>query len=86
LIVQKLATATVVAVVTLVMIMLACMVYSHFKTLHRIYFYKRQGVTVLPGADRFYLGNIHNFLQYGKEKIASKGKKILSHIYKHMID
>jgi len=84
--VQKLATATVVAVAALVTMMLACMVYSHFKTLHRINFYKRQGVTVVPGADRFYLGNIHNVLQYGKEKIASKGKKILPHWYIHMID
>ena len=37
-------------------------VYLHIKALRTISFYRKQGVTILPGATRFIIGNMTEFM------------------------
>ena len=50
----------------------AYFVYLHIKALQAIRYYRAQGVTILPGASRFILGNMIEFMC--REQAAAKSK------------
>ena len=51
---------------------------KHLHTMSRLMYYHKQGVTILPGADRFIIGNVPEVAKWAKTpKIGEEPKKTL---------
>ena len=53
-------------VIAFTVIYISMLVYKHFHAIGRLNFYSSQGVTILPGANRFIIGNVPEVAKWAK--------------------
>ena len=59
----------------LVFLILVCV--RHYKAVKRVQYYTDQGMSPVPGYDKFLLGNASDIMQYRKLREANKGKLLI---------
>ena len=60
------------------LVYLSILIQKHFHAMGRLSFYSSQGITILPGADRFIIGNVPEVAKWAKApKIGDQPKKTL---------
>ena len=67
-------TTSVCVVIILSILLLAYLTKRHFKTVSRVIFYKDQGMSTLPGYDKFIFGNFGAGASYGNSRRENAGK------------